>query len=146
MIFVLGHLQGRHRDRHERFRLRGGQPGPPGGGGGGEPEGGKLESNDDRKAQIERGRNNMMQCLLTKKILILNCQVDRTKLAGDYCDEGKHFEAEHNLPYTKRNCKLIQRLTDVGRINCSLLRTSKISTEGTWRACHFCTTMRVHDR
>ena len=61
IFFVPGHLQGRHRDRHERFRLRGGQPGPPGGGGGGEPEAGELESHDDRQAQIDRGREIMMQ-------------------------------------------------------------------------------------
>ena len=58
--------------------------------------------------------------------------MDRTKLAGDYCDEGRQFEAEHDLPYTKRNCKLVQRLTNVASINCSLLRTSKIATEGTY--------------
>ena len=56
--------------------------------------------------------------------------MDRTKLGGYHCDEGGDFETEHGLPYTKRNCKLIQRLNDVDHLNCSLLRTTKISTEG----------------
>ena len=63
-------------------------------------------------------------------INILPSQVDRSELGSAFCDEGRDFESTHNLPYTKRNCELIQNLNEVGHINCSLLRTTKLSTEG----------------